>query len=153
MNTKRSSALLISLFLTGIAVVAQQASFQIDPSAEKLRQHVSYLASDQLEGRRTGTSGADEAARYIATEFKRLGLNPLVQPTTKPKNETEAKAWYLQSFPYVAAVDVGGKNQLEFTPHSASQAHKLRLKEQWIPLGFSSNGSVAAPVEFVGFGI
>ncbi len=66
MNTKRSSALLIALLLTGIAVVAQQPVFQIEPSAEKLREHVSYLASGRLEGRRTGTTGANEAARYIA---------------------------------------------------------------------------------------
>ena len=139
MNTKRSSILLITLLLTGIAVVAQQASFQFEPSAEKLRQHITYLASDQLEGRRTGTSGANEAARYIAAEFERLGLKPLAQATDKPKNGTEAHARYLQSFPYVAAVDLGGKNELKFKPHSSPKARELRLKEEWIPLGFSSN--------------
>ncbi len=33
-----------------------------------------YLASDALEGRRTGTAGADSAAAYIARRFAALGL-------------------------------------------------------------------------------
>jgi aminopeptidase YwaD len=153
MKTKRSSVLLVTLLLTGIAVVAQQASFQIEPSAEKLRQHVSYLASDQLEGRRTGSAGANEAARYVAAEFARLGLKTVAQAPSKPQNESQANANYLQMFPYVAAVDLTGNNELKFTPHSTTEARQLRLKEEWMPLGFSSNGSVAGPVEFVGFGI
>jgi hypothetical protein len=35
------------------------------------------LASDSLAGRRTGELGCEKAARYIATEFKRIGLAPL----------------------------------------------------------------------------
>lgn len=35
-----------------------------------------FLASDELLGRRTGDPGNRVAARYIATEFRRLGLKP-----------------------------------------------------------------------------
>src|SRR3954449_2431400 len=43
-------------------------------SESRLRQTATYLASDALEGRGVGTSGLDQAADYIADQFKQLGL-------------------------------------------------------------------------------
>jgi len=37
---------------------------------------VSRLADDSLEGRMTGSPGYDRAARYVAREFRRIGLKP-----------------------------------------------------------------------------
>ena len=42
----------------------------------ELRAHVSFLASDALEGRATPSKGLDVAAEYIASEFRRAGLEP-----------------------------------------------------------------------------
>jgi len=152
MNTRRSYVLIIALLLTSISVVVgQQLAFQLEPSAENLRKHVSYLASDQLDGRRTGTPGADEAARYIATEFARLGLKPITQngPT---KQSTEATAQYLQKFPYVAAVQLGRSNRLSVQSAGASQ--NFKIQEEWMPLGFSSAANIQnAQVVFAGYGI
>lgn len=44
------------------------------PDANALRSDIAYLASDLLEGRRTGTAGNDSAAAYIARRFAALGL-------------------------------------------------------------------------------
>jgi hypothetical protein len=63
-------------------------------NAEDARKHLSILASDEYEGRETGKPGAEKAARYIANEFKKLGLQapvngsyfldvPLVESSTK----------------------------------------------------------------------
>src|SRR6266436_5960568 len=63
-------------------------------TAEDAKKHLSILASDEFEGRETGKPGADKAANYIATEFKKLGLQapvngsyfldvPLVENSTK----------------------------------------------------------------------
>lgn len=41
-----------------------------------LRAHVSFLASDLLEGRGTPSRGLDVAAEYIAAQFRRAGLDP-----------------------------------------------------------------------------
>ena len=41
-----------------------------------LRGHLEFLADDALEGRRPGTRGADLTAKYLATQFRRLGLEP-----------------------------------------------------------------------------
>jgi hypothetical protein len=42
----------------------------------ELKAHVSFLASDALEGRDTPSKGLDVAAEYIASEFRRAGLEP-----------------------------------------------------------------------------
>lgn len=38
--------------------------------------HVATLASDQMEGRLTGSQGYEEATRYVADQFRRFGLEP-----------------------------------------------------------------------------
>ncbi|TWI67729.1 peptidase M28-like protein [Pseudoduganella lurida] len=45
-------------------------------SADSLRGHLSFLASDLLEGRGTPSRGQDLAAEYIAAQFRRAGLEP-----------------------------------------------------------------------------
>lgn len=42
-----------------------------------LKAHLSFLASDELEGRETAKRGQKIAARYIAAEFEKLGLKPM----------------------------------------------------------------------------
>jgi hypothetical protein len=45
-------------------------------SADSLRGHLSFIASDLLEGRNTPSRGLDIAAEYIAAQFRRSGLEP-----------------------------------------------------------------------------
>jgi hypothetical protein len=45
-------------------------------SADSLRGHLSFIASDMLEGRDTPSRGLDLAAEYIAAQFRRAGLEP-----------------------------------------------------------------------------
>ncbi len=46
-------------------------------TAKDIGERLDILASDSLEGRRTGEPGASKAARYIASEFHRLQLSPI----------------------------------------------------------------------------
>jgi hypothetical protein len=46
-------------------------------TADSLRGHLSFLASDLLEGRETPSRGLDLAALYIAAQFRRAGLEPI----------------------------------------------------------------------------
>ena len=46
-------------------------------SANSLRGHLSFIASDLLEGRGTPSRGLDLAAEYIAAQFRRAGLEPV----------------------------------------------------------------------------
>src|SRR5512145_556026 len=46
-------------------------------SANSLRGHLSFIASDLLEGRDSPSLGLDLAAEYIAAQFRRAGLEPV----------------------------------------------------------------------------
>jgi peptidase M28-like protein len=46
-------------------------------SANSLRGHLSFIASDLLEGRDSPSRGLDIAAEYIAAQFRRAGLEPV----------------------------------------------------------------------------
>ena len=58
--------------LCGSLAVGQWRAPQVKPEA--LAAHVSFLASDALEGRRTPSKGLDAAAAYIASWFRRNRL-------------------------------------------------------------------------------
>ena len=47
-------------------------------TSRDLRQHLNTLASDEFEGRETGTPGNEKAAAYIADQFKAMGIPPVV---------------------------------------------------------------------------
>lgn len=76
--------------------------------ASDLEAHLAFLASDEVEGRETGTRGQKIAARYLATQMQRMGL--------QPGNEGQ---WY-QTYDLnrvtltKATVSLTGKDRLEF---------------------------------------
>jgi Peptidase family M28 len=45
-------------------------------SRAEIESHIRFLASDELQGRRTGEPGNATAARYIAEQFRQQGLTP-----------------------------------------------------------------------------
>ena len=46
-------------------------------TADSLRGHLSFLASDALGGRVNGSAGLDIAAEYVAAQMRRAGLEPI----------------------------------------------------------------------------
>ena len=126
----RFTALFAALALAAFAVVAQESDRE--PSPSKLQQHVSYLASDALDGRRTGTPGANDAARYVAGEFSRAGLKPGSGNVARKPRAIIAS--YLQTFPYVGRVELGKNNVL-----AISNGESFSAGEDWMPLGISAN--------------
>lgn len=86
-----SSGLLMALLLVASSAIAQktpdakvaQAHFSPEiqatldrVSSESMRGHLTFLASDLLEGRGTPSRGLDLAAEYIAAQFRAFGLEP-----------------------------------------------------------------------------
>lgn len=138
-----------------IAIFGQQIPTQIVPSVERLRAHIEYLASNKLEGRRTGSPGANLAAEYIAREFARYGLRRSIGYDTPGMSHFEADSpkRYLQEFPYVAGVELGNGNALSIQSTRAAPAG-FRVGEDWMPLALSSNSRIEkAEYLFVGYGI
>src|SRR3954471_4956291 len=79
----RSGLLLLSLWSVVTPALAQQAppgsgAAQVAQAVDSnvFRAHLGFLADDALEGRRPGTRGGELAAKYIAAQFERLGLQP-----------------------------------------------------------------------------
>src|SRR5688572_1505652 len=142
-------------FLLVFALLASAFAQQptTSPSLDRLRKDVTHLASDTLDGRRTGTQGANDASHYIASEFSSLGLRPGMQTAKSAANRSETRARYLQPFPYVSKVELGKGNVLALNGHPVDGI-ATRLGEDWTPLGFSSNGDIkGAEVVFAGYGI
>jgi hypothetical protein len=107
---------------------------------ERLRADITYLASDKLEGRETGSPGAISAASYIANRFTALKL------------KSGLKGSYLRSFPYFSGVELGKENVLKITLPQMSAV--INLRSNWMPAGFSSNGALPnTDIVFAGYGI
>ena len=54
----------------------------------ELRDHMFYLASDELEGRQTGTPGYDKAVQYVVSQMRQAGLSPV------SLNKNSASSYY-----------------------------------------------------------
>jgi hypothetical protein len=67
-----------------VTLFAQKADFE----AKRIKKHLSYLASDKLEGRGTGSMGEQLAAKYLIKQFEKAGLKPY-----------GGEGSYLQGFP------------------------------------------------------
>jgi hypothetical protein len=62
----------------GVPAIPHEIQAALDRiSADSLRGHLSFIASDLLEGRNTPSRGLDIAAEYIAAQFRRAGLEPV----------------------------------------------------------------------------
>ena len=150
--------LLAQLLLVIVSVsvtLAQQPGIDA-PSVDRLRAHVSYLASDKLAGRRSGSGGAGLAAEYIARQFARYGLKRSIgiDRAGMSRLEADSPRRYMQQFPYVAGVELGENNLFFVNPGRADDITQFRVGEDWMPLGFSTNGSIkGSPIVFAGYGI
>jgi Peptidase family M28/PDZ domain/PA domain len=160
MRTKIRSlqSFLLALALTATTLAQQPSAKQ--PSPERLRQVIEYLASDTLEGRRTGTPGANGAAHYIAGEFSLLGLRTGMQAARAARTRGETRSRYLQSFPYIADVQLGKNNSLRITRQGVTDTDAgtltitLAVGNDWIPLGFATNAIIEnSEIAFAGYGI
>ncbi|HEX5082349.1 MAG TPA: M20/M25/M40 family metallo-hydrolase [Blastocatellia bacterium] len=140
----------ILLLILAHVAFAQQAPAST-PDVDALKKHVGYLASDELEGRRPGTSGADKAADYIAGEFHRLKLGC---PTAdlKCNHNGKRRDGYLKEFPFIAGVELAKNNALSFTRDGKKS--DVALGAEWTPLGYSANGEARQlGLVFAGYGI
>ncbi|MEZ0274527.1 MAG: peptidase M28, partial [Roseimicrobium sp.] len=106
-----------------------------------MKQHITYLASDALEGRMTGTRGEQLATEYMASVFQQLGLVPFGDDNT-----------YYSSFEFTAGVALGQGNKMELT--NGTQKSSLACDLDWRPLSFSQTGDIpASDIVFAGYGI
>ncbi len=137
-----AGAILGTLILPGAAApAAEMATAKPVPASEiRLRQDVTFLASDECEGRGPTTQGITRAAEYIAAEFRKAGLRP-----------GGAQGSYFQPFTIPAAV-LEEPAQLTLT---GPRGQKLELKQgqQFWPMGLAGAGKDSGGLVFAGYGI
>jgi len=136
--TKRTSA---GGFLAACALLSLFISIAYgDSLGENWWAYVKFLASDQLQGRNTGSEGHRKAANYVMAQFKADGLKPA---------GTEG---YIQPVPFVVikvdqdkskAALLGGGNE---KPLASGEDVLFSSRCDW-------EGPVTAPMVFVGYAI
>ena len=140
MMRKTMTAFVGMALLTGIVWAQKTHMPKLD--AEKIRAHVKYLASDELEGRGTGQKGGDLAADYIAAQFKSYGLKPAGDNGT-----------YFQQVPLVG-IRTLPETTFGFVAKDGS-AEELKPLDDYVTTNERQTESVDidAPIVFVGYGI
>ncbi|HLG98755.1 MAG TPA: M28 family metallopeptidase [Bryobacteraceae bacterium] len=64
------------LFMFASAGVLLAATVDFNAEGQRWWSHIQYLASDEMQGRNTGSPEHLKAARYVAGEYERFGLKP-----------------------------------------------------------------------------
>jgi Zn-dependent M28 family amino/carboxypeptidase len=76
---KKTVILVGMLLIYGYGLFAQAGNavkYGSTITEEGLKKHLTIIASDEMEGRETGTEGQRKAAAYIESQFKEMGLTP-----------------------------------------------------------------------------
>jgi len=89
-----------------------------------LKSHIGYLASDALEGRRTGTAGADAAKDYLVNQYTQMGIGP------------KGTSGYLQKF------EINEGLQINPATHFTVNNIQLQIEKDFFPLATSASTSV-----------
>jgi Peptidase family M28 len=76
---KTQFILILSVFISNFATAqGVQAPFEATLLEDDLRRHLTYIASDAMEGRDTGSEGQKKVGNYIVDHFKAIGLSAIV---------------------------------------------------------------------------
>jgi Zn-dependent M28 family amino/carboxypeptidase len=118
------------------------AAGDLETATRRVQTHTVFLADDLLEGRGAGTRGYDLAARYVASQFARIGLEPgadhgsYLQPMKFVESTNRIEAGHL------IVRHAGGEDIL--TPINDMVAS---------PNVSETAATVTAPAVFLGFGV
>ena len=89
-----------------------------------LKSHIGFLASDALEGRRTGTAGADAAMDYLVKQYEMMGIGP------------KGTSSYLQKF------EINEGLQIDAATHFTINNTRLKIEKDFFPLANSASMQV-----------
>ncbi|MEY4053212.1 MAG: hypothetical protein RL034_130, partial [Bacteroidota bacterium] len=89
-----------------------------------LQSHIGYLASDALEGRRTGTAGANAAMEYLVKQYEQMGVAP------------KGTTGYLQKF------EINEGLQIDASTHFTVNDKSLLLEKDFFPLANSASVNI-----------
>lgn len=117
--------LFLFLFIVPQIVSAQKLSKSDKAIIENLKTEITFLSSDKLEGRRTGTPGEKLAYEYLSEQFEKTGLVP------KGDDKT-----------FIQAFEVNEGKEVLSTTHLVINDKSLEIDKDFFPFEFSANGAV-----------
>ena len=125
-----------------LVLLTVTAAFAADPTlppATWFLEQVKALSAPEMDGRGSGTPGAERAGQYIARVFTEAGLK-----------QGGDNGTFFQSFPVSTGITLGSGNALAIV---APTTRDLTLGKEFLPLAVSADGSAEGDVIFVGYGI
>ncbi len=138
-------AILLAIFLSSSATFGQKAAKSSQPvkpsfgnvdavTAKQLKEYLTFIASDELEGRDTPSRGLDIAAMYIAQHLASWGL--------KPAGDSGS---YFQKFPLTLEKVVARDSRLELSGQNYEYGKDFLTS-------ITTASFKDAPVVFAGYG-
>ncbi len=134
--------------LVGLGSVAQDKQamkYAKTIKSEDLMEHLSILASDEYEGRETGTKGQKMAAEYIANYFKSLGLEAPVDNTYFQKfnltsseistsyfRKGDEKKMVFEDFVYFSRAETAGEEYINIVIADDADAMIKSYKDSYV---------------------
>ncbi|HEX9655030.1 MAG TPA: M28 family peptidase, partial [bacterium] len=138
---KNGSAPVATGMTTGENGENKNSSLSSEITVPDLQAEVGYLASDELEGRMTGSAGIKKAAEHILSRFKAAGLKPLGDSGS-----------YFQPFEFTSGMELAAnQNRLQVSVGNETQTYEV--EKDFVPLAFTANGEVEGEVVFAGYGL
>jgi Zn-dependent M28 family amino/carboxypeptidase len=136
-HLKRIGRGLTLLILLSVATIAQNSA---PNPAHEWWKHIQYLASDELEGRETGSEGHRRAAQYVADAFQRAGLKP------------GGTRGYFQPVGFVSRKVVEERSSLAIVRNGKEDPIVLG-EEATLGMSIEHAPRTEAPLVFVGYGL
>lgn len=132
---RKLKASILGLLVLGFAATAQDASVKYAKTItpEDMRSKLTILASDEFEGRETGTAGQEKASVFLEDFYKKIGLQGPVDGTYRQKFSMYQSDW---SDVYIKGK--GGKkmNGVDFIfAGSANMDKEMKLSSMYIGNG------------------
>src|SRR5712692_640980 len=149
MNRFRSFTLLLCAALPLVAAEKSTVPTVVERgmklfSADAMKAHDKFLASDLLEGRGPGTRGDDLAMQYIAAQFQAVGLEPAGDNGT-----------YFQRVPLIGVRMDAANTKLSFTKDGGPTIGPLKHQDEFVgsDQSQSTSSTINSDLVFVGHGV
>jgi hypothetical protein len=146
--TLSHSRILIAVLATTLASCSDVQTSRKDQQSEiptisgdAIFAHVSLLADDLYEGREAGTRGYQLAAKYVATQFEVMGLQP------------GNNGSYFQTISFSTANIVGGSRELTVAGANGKRSYAALEEFTSTATLAGDEVSITAPLVFVGYGV
>ena len=123
---KKKSLLVAVIIIATVTVQAQKLKKADKETMANLQAHVTYLADDKLEGRRTGSKGEQLAMDYIKTQFEKYGISP------------KGTAGYFQAFTVNDGKAIGPDTYFSINDN------KLQPEKDYFPFPYSPDKNIEA---------